>query len=485
MPKKPVDEDRARRKELLEQKKAARRAAAAQQQEQSLSRDAAGNTAPSKQQQEKEEQQEQHRPCYLIALPDDALHVLLAFLPAADLTRLLLLTGSSVLYQWLTKIDQHHHDAAAAADHDAVTTTTAWSSAWILSRLYAPYRRCGRVGWTQLVTAPADVRRLLQSVSSALAGWCNPHRPGHCNNNNNTHSKHASSSSSSSTSSSMVGVPALWSYLRFLDEGVAGYATILVPSPVLSTRTKLLVLPPLVQGRFASCSPEHSLCRMGGTDWPANRSSVRRVGGAVSGSGSGGSGGGGGGGGGTSGSGVASWGVGRRGQLGHGQRGDERFPKRLLLSQKQQQQQQQLLLYDPSPSSRWTNPIRIVQVSAGGGLVRIAHSLFLTDTGHVYSCGSGQYGALGHGYTAAKTLPDLLQPTLIESLVTRGYTCVGVAAGELHSAVVTTDGDVLTWGDGFCGAWVLCCVIVSCDCVCVIVSCYCCQETNGDGKAFA
>jgi alpha-tubulin suppressor-like RCC1 family protein len=36
--------------------------------------------------------------------------------------------------------------------------------------------------------------------------------------------------------------------------------------------------------------------------------------------------------------------------------------------------------------------IRIVQVSAGGGLVRVAHSLFLTDTGRVMSCGNGSYG---------------------------------------------------------------------------------------------
>jgi alpha-tubulin suppressor-like RCC1 family protein len=30
-------------------------------------------------------------------------------------------------------------------------------------------------------------------------------------------------------------------------------------------------------------------------------------------------------------------------------------------------------------------------------------------------------------------------------------TCTCVAAGELHSAAVTVDGDVYTWGDGFCG----------------------------------
>lgn len=93
--------------------------------------------------------------------------------------------------------------------------------------------------------------------------------------------------------------------------------------------------------------------------------------------------------------------------------------------------------------------IRIVQVSAGGGLVRVAHSLLLTSSGKVLSFGSGQYGALGHGYNAGKQLPDVLRPQYIQALA--HLTCICVSAGELHSAVVTSDGDVYTWGDGFCG----------------------------------
>jgi len=42
-----------------------------------------------------------------------------------------------------------------------------------------------------------------------------------------------------------------------------------------------------------------------------------------------------------------------------------------------------------------------------------------------------------------------LVPTVIQAL--RHETIVAVAAGELHSACVTADGDVYTWGDGFCG----------------------------------
>jgi alpha-tubulin suppressor-like RCC1 family protein len=149
------------------------------------------------------------------------------------------------------------------------------------------------------------------------------------------------------------------------------------------------MLPPFVNGRFVSVSPEHSLCRVGG--------------GGNSGAG---------------GSGVACWGVGKRGQLGHGKRVDERLPKMLLGG----------IGYG----------IRIVQVSAGGGLVRVAHSLLLTSTGRVLSFGTGQYGALGHGFSGAKQLPDVLRPKYIEAL--SGVKCVCVSAGELHSAAVSIDG---------------------------------------------
>lgn len=125
----------------------------------------------------------------------------------------------------------------------------------------------------------------------------------------------------------------------------------------------------------------------------------------------------------------ASFGVGKKGQLGHGRREDEQSPKLLM--------------------GRIGYGIRIVQVSAGGGLVRVAHSLFLTANGRVLSCGTGQYGALGHGYSAAKQLPDVLRPQYIESLSRVKVVCV--SAGELHSACVTIDGDTYTWGDGFCG----------------------------------
>lgn len=183
-------------------------------------------------------------------------------------------------------------------------------------------------------------------------------------------------------------------YARFVEEATIGY------SAMQCSRHGLF--PTHVQGRFASCSPEHTLLRLGGG---GNTTS------------------------GPGGSGTASWGVGKRGQLGHGKRDDEREPKLLL------------------GKIGWGT--RIVQVSAGGGLVRVAHSLLLTSTGRVLSFGNAQYGQLGHGFDAGKVLSDCLRPRYIDAL--KDEKCICVAAGELHSGAVTINGDVYTWGEGFCG----------------------------------
>lgn len=183
-------------------------------------------------------------------------------------------------------------------------------------------------------------------------------------------------------------------YARFVEEATLGYSAMQC--------SRNAIFPTHLQGRFASCSPEHTLLRIGGG---GNTTS------------------------GPGGSGTAAWGVGKRGQLGHGNREDEALPKLLL--------------------GKIGYGIRIVQVAAGGGLVRVAHSLLLTSTGRVLSFGTAQYGQLGHGYDAGKQLSDCLRPRYIEAL--RNEKCVCVAAGELHSGAVTVDGDVYTWGEGFCG----------------------------------
>jgi len=68
----------------------------------------------------------------------------------------------------------------------------------------------------------------------------------------------------------------------------------------------------------------------------------------------------------------------------------------------------------------------VVQVSCGG-----AHTLFLTDAGHVYSSGSSDHGQLGHGDKEKKSRPERIMG--IEN-------ALSVSAGDFHSVVITADG---------------------------------------------
>ena len=121
------------------------------------------------------------------------------------------------------------------------------------------------------------------------------------------------------------------SYARFLEDAVHGYS----PMNFRIENTVALV-PAYANGRFVSASPEHSLIRAGGDGQKC----------------------------GAGGSGVASFGVGKRGQLGNGKREDVKWPRLIT-------------------GGLGFNGIRIVQVAAGGGLVRVAHSLLLTASGCV------------------------------------------------------------------------------------------------------
>jgi hypothetical protein len=345
---KPIDEDRARRKAELEKKRAARKAE--KEQQEALLLQAAQDLKALKLQEEEEKAKNQNDKnsdtfSFLLSLPEDAMQVLFCMLPACDLG--CLVVTCSTLHTYLSKARVMHLKSRLNSSRLQMCSNETHVQS-VLRQSFPSYAHGS-------LTSSTDTKKT---------------REGDNNQPNNEY----------------------LFYSSFVEEAM-GCSVLSVPSnsapasAFKSKRPDTILLPSYLQGRFASTSPEHSLCRASRT------------------------------------SGCASWGVGMRGQLGHGQRQDERLPK--LLPQ------------------FGLDSIRIVQVSAGGGLVRVAHSLLLTSTGRVLSFGTGQYGALGHGYSAAKQLPDALRPQYVDSL--KSVTCVCVAAGELHSAVVTSDGDVYSW----------------------------------------
>ncbi|XP_044003761.1 ultraviolet-B receptor UVR8 isoform X2 [Aphidius gifuensis] len=69
----------------------------------------------------------------------------------------------------------------------------------------------------------------------------------------------------------------------------------------------------------------------------------------------------------------------------------------------------------------------------------LEHAIMLTDDGDIYSMGMGTKGQLGH-----ENLENCNEPELIRALA--GLKIAKVSAGGWHSAVVTVEGDLYTWG---------------------------------------
>jgi len=79
--------------------------------------------------------------------------------------------------------------------------------------------------------------------------------------------------------------------------------------------------------------------------------------------------------------------------------------------------------------------VRLLQLSAGS-----AHSAAVSDDGAVYTFGCGKCGKLGHGGAGAEWLPKMVEAA-------RGADASQVACGRDHTAVVTARG-LLVWGHG-------------------------------------
>ncbi|GIL93359.1 hypothetical protein Vretifemale_20765 [Volvox reticuliferus] len=81
---------------------------------------------------------------------------------------------------------------------------------------------------------------------------------------------------------------------------------------------------------------------------------------------------------------------------------------------------------------------RVVRLAVGAN-----HALLLTGSGSVFAVGQGSFGALGQGEGLLEN-----RSTLVPVLPLMPLGVVQVAAGENHSAALTADGRLYTWGRG-------------------------------------
>lgn len=106
--------------------------------------------------------------------------------------------------------------------------------------------------------------------------------------------------------------------------------------------------------------------------------------------------------------------------------------------------------YQPYPVPvRSLSGLKIVQVAGGDG-----HSVAVSNSGKVYSWGASACGQLGlrdikDMPTDSEGYPYSPEPRLIESLL--DFKIIQVSCGDAHTAALTAEGLVLSWGGGGCG----------------------------------
>ena len=126
---------------------------------------------------------------------------------------------------------------------------------------------------------------------------------------------------------------------------------------------------------------------------------------------------------------LFTWGWGRGGRLGH-----------------------------PEPSihagsSAVIHPRLVASLAAGGKVVKEVavakhHTLLTTIDGELFSMGSNRHGQLGHGRETAAA-KSVAVPKKVAAL--RSSFVVKIAAANKHSVAVTSTGEVYTWGSNTCG----------------------------------
>ena len=98
---------------------------------------------------------------------------------------------------------------------------------------------------------------------------------------------------------------------------------------------------------------------------------------------------------------------------------------------------------------RMLTPTRVPKWQLGGARVKMVacgyyHTLVLTEAGRLWAFGCGELGQLGTGDEDDRTTPT-------EVVGLRGVTITLVAAGYSHSVAVSAGGGTFTWGCGFYG----------------------------------
>mmetsp|Transcript_15912 Transcript_15912/g.25810 ORF Transcript_15912/g.25810 Transcript_15912/m.25810 type:complete len:606 (+) Transcript_15912:105-1922(+) len=92
----------------------------------------------------------------------------------------------------------------------------------------------------------------------------------------------------------------------------------------------------------------------------------------------------------------------------------------------------------------WKYVPRIIQSLAGQVVVQVTcgsyHTAAVTGNGDLYTWGGGMYGKLGHGNEAGHSTPKR-----VEALV--GLNVSQIACGSRHTAIITSSGAIYTWGD--------------------------------------
>ncbi|XP_015113813.1 E3 ubiquitin-protein ligase HERC2 [Diachasma alloeum] len=81
---------------------------------------------------------------------------------------------------------------------------------------------------------------------------------------------------------------------------------------------------------------------------------------------------------------------------------------------------------------------RIRDIACGSG-----HSAAISSNGELYTWGLGEYGRLGHGDTATQ-----LKPKLVEALVGQRVVQIACGSKDAQTLALTEDGSVYSWGDG-------------------------------------